>query len=227
MKRITLAITILIALVLIVVGNYSWNQEVEKTVKEAEEKISATKIKESIPNGSSDPIEKETTPSLTEEDLEANKSESEAKRPTPDGDQFDSTDSFQSKIVLKDNAEKYIHNNNEEKKPSLAEIKSEYQSIFTELEIQETSKVDQLVVEAKADFVSGQGSLDQLITKYQAAAQLLEQNANNSFNVIYQQLQYDLESNGYDVNEAEEFKQSYNTKKQERRTRIFSQIQDF
>ena len=87
--------------------------------------------------------------------------------------------------------------------------------------------MDQLVVQAKADFVSNKGTQSELVSKYSEMGAVLEQNADITFNSIYQQLQYDLEHNGYSLNEAQEFRQTYNEKKEERLTRIISQIRDF
>lgn len=116
---------------------------------------------------------------------------------------------------------------NENKKKTVAEIKKEYGAIFNELEAQQTSKVDQLVVQAKADFVSNKGTKTEVVAKYQTVSQQLEAQADQSFNAIYQQLQYDLEKNGHRLNEAQEFQQTYKSKKEDRANRISSEISEF
>ncbi|RFU69532.1 hypothetical protein D0469_09200 [Peribacillus saganii] len=118
------------------------------------------------------------------------------------------------------------HNNTEQKKTA-EEIKSSYRLLLSELEAQETSKVDQLVVQAKADYVGKKLSKTEIAAKYQAHAQTLEINADRSFNVLFQQFQYDLETNGHSLNEAQEFKREYQVKKEERMSRIISQVQGF
>ncbi|MFJ8266853.1 hypothetical protein [Peribacillus asahii] len=112
-------------------------------------------------------------------------------------------------------------------KKSVNQIKKEYSALFEELEAQETSKIDQLMVAAKADYISKKASKTEIITKYQETAQELEKQADQSFNTLYQQLQYDLEKNGHNVKEAQEFQRTYNEKKKERYTRILSQVKDF
>ena len=112
-------------------------------------------------------------------------------------------------------------------KISLEEIKTAYREVFTELEIQENSKLDQVVVQAKADFVSKKYSKDELIAKYQEFAELLETNADKTFNAYYKQLQLNLEKYGHDVNEAIPFKNEYNTKKQERMTHVINELSQF
>jgi hypothetical protein len=110
---------------------------------------------------------------------------------------------------------------------SVAEIKAEYQSVFNDLEIQETSKIDQLIVQAKADYVSNKLSKAEIAAKYQEAAATLQSNADNTFNAIYQQLQNDLEKNGHNPNEAVEFKNNYEAKKQQRLSRVINEVQNF
>ncbi|MDZ5471905.1 hypothetical protein SM124_09110 [Bacillus sp. 31A1R] len=58
---------------------------------------------------------------------------------------------LQSKNVHKGKTEKATIKDEEK---SLEEIKGKFNSLFSELEAQETSKIDQLVVEAKAEYVS-------------------------------------------------------------------------
>jgi hypothetical protein len=110
---------------------------------------------------------------------------------------------------------------------SFEEIKAAYQKVFSELEVQEGSKVDQVVVQAKADFVSGKYSKAQLVEKYQEFAELLEGNADKTFNAYYKQMQLDLEKYGHDVNAAIPYKNEYNAKKQERMSHIISELSQF
>ncbi|AZV45315.1 hypothetical protein BAOM_4737 [Peribacillus asahii] len=112
-------------------------------------------------------------------------------------------------------------------KKSVKQIKKEYSALFEELEAQETSKIDQLMVAAKADYVSKKDSKTEITGKYQETAQELEKKADQSFNALYQQLQYDLEKNGHNVKEAEQFQRTYKEKKKERYKRILSQVKDF
>jgi len=110
---------------------------------------------------------------------------------------------------------------------SLNDIKSAYRTIFSDLEIQEMSRVDQLMVQAKADYVSGKLTKSDLTVKYQDAAVALERNADQTFNTVYNQLQIDLEKYGHSPSEAVEFRSEYQTKKQERLTHVINELQNF
>ncbi|PLS17816.1 hypothetical protein CVD28_08945 [Bacillus sp. M6-12] len=112
-------------------------------------------------------------------------------------------------------------------KKTLEEVKGSYRSLFGELEAQETSKIDQLVVQAKADYVSKKLSKTEVAAKYQGTAIEMQSSADRSFNILFQQLQSDLEKNGYSLNEAQVFKREYQAKKDERTSRIISQVQGF
>ena len=114
-----------------------------------------------------------------------------------------------------------------DKSHTLPEIKTAYQGAFTDLEVQQTSHMDQLLVQAKADYVSGKLSKADLAVRYQDAATTLEGNTDQLFNALYQQMQTDLEKNGHSANEAIEFRDEYQAKKQERLTHVISQIQNF
>lgn len=212
MKRIVLFGIILAGVVIILLGNYTWNHKVEKTVQEAEEKMSSPMYKEALKvdsnakatdkndeNGSSSTSTAETQKNNAEDSKNQSETTTQEEATTPNGLE----------------------------KPTLEAIKGDYYTLFNELEAQETSKIDQLIVQAKADYVSKKTPLSDLIVKYQDAANFMERNADKTFNTIYQQLQYDLERNGYSKDEAEEFKQTYNAKKAARTSRILSQIKDF
>ena len=110
---------------------------------------------------------------------------------------------------------------------TLAEIKSAYRTIFTDLENQESSKMDQLLVKAKADYVSGKYSQAQLTSKYSNAAAQLDRSADQMFNAIYAQLQADLTKYGHDPQEAVAFRSEYNSKKQARLSHAVNQLQNF
>ncbi|PLT35742.1 hypothetical protein [Bacillus sp. V5-8f] len=116
---------------------------------------------------------------------------------------------------------------NSNKKKTKEEITSTYRTVFGELEAQETSKIDQLVVQAKADYVSKKYTNAELAVKYQEAAKALESNADKSFNILYQQMQFDLETNGFSINDGQGFKTDYQAKKEERRNRVVKQVTEF
>lgn len=210
MKRFIIAGIVIVGIGIIILGNLTWNQKVEKTVQKAEEKISSPIYKESLPEGEAEDTSttdgKNTNTKSTSSEPSKKPGETESTTETKAEDEPGSTPTSDGK-------------------PSLEEIKAEYHSIFSELEAQETSKVDQLLVQAKADLVSNKASVAELVAKYEEAANFMEQNADRTFNTIYAQLEYDLERYGYSKNEATSFRQTYNAKKQERYSRVLSQMQ--
>lgn len=111
-----------------------------------------------------------------------------------------------------------------EDKKSLSEIKDYYISLFDELEVQETSKADQLLVQAKADQVSGKLTKAEVTTKYQDLSQKLEENADQTFNLLYEAVHADLRRSGHSTSAAKEFKTTYHAKKKERIERIITKL---
>ena len=127
-------------------------------------------------------------------------------------------DKVEDEILIPDEEAVTASNNPDIK--SLIENKNYYLSLFDELEVQETSKADQLLVQAKADQVSGKYTKAELITKYQDLSKKLEQNADQTFNVLYEALHAD----GHSTSEAKEFKTTYQARKKERIERIITKL---
>lgn len=127
-------------------------------------------------------------------------------------------DKVEGEILIPDEEAVTASNNPDIK--SLTENKNYYLSLFDELEVQETSKADQLLVQAKADQVSGKYTKAELITKYQDLSKKLEQNADQTFNVLYEALHADWHS----TIEAKEFKTTYQARKKERIERIITKL---
>ncbi len=226
MKRIILAVVCILAVGTLIGGNIYWNQKVDATSQKAKQSLNKGQSNSSTKSPtSSTNSESETSPNSTESTSNSKASNSEtssnSKEPTTNSNEKNSTE------TNKDSEDKTSPNTNGDKKKTVAEIKNKYNKVFQELEAQETSKIDQLVVQAKADYVSKKSTKTEIVAKYQAVSQQLEAKADQSFNIIYQQLQYDLEKNGHNLNEAQEFQQTYNAKKESRVNRVASEIQGF
>ena len=73
----------------------------------------------------------------------------------------------------------------------------------------------------------GKYTKSDLINKYSTIAQQLEGHADQLFNSIYDQLEKDLSQNGYDPNEASEFRSEYDSKKQARLSYAINQLKNF
>lgn len=227
MKKVLIAGVVIVAVVLIFIGNSTWNQKVEKTVKEAEERISEPSNKESnMEKEDSDNSNTDSAPTTTD-----STKNNDTNQPIENvaADTFNKTTNEEpaeesSKAAASNDS---VSSNNEAKKHTVEEIKAAYYPLFQELEAQETSKIDQLVVQAKADFLSSNAPASEILQKYEQIASGMEQNADRAFNALYQELQYDLEKNGHSKAEAEEFRQTYNAKKQARLQRIVDQMGSF
>lgn len=110
---------------------------------------------------------------------------------------------------------------------SLADIKAAYQDGFSELAIWQGSTIDQIIVQAKADYVSGLYTKESLLAKYQELALTLEAQADEFFEAIYLDLENELERNGYPLSEAEVFRKEYERKKAERLQQVVDKLSDF
>jgi len=218
-----------LAIVLIIVSIFQWNSKVETTAEKAKKdlKIAEDKRETNHRNRESSGNAEE----VASEDSTGNQNDTPAKgnnhSTTPpntqsenESPQIDGTDSNQANTEGRTESSRF-------KGTSLEEIKAAYRTIFSDLEVQETSRADQLMVRAKADYVSGKMTKADLTVKYQDAAMALEQNADKMFNTIYNQLLADLEEYGHSPSEAVEFKNEYQTKKQQRLTRMISELEAF
>ncbi|WP_071393400.1 hypothetical protein [Bacillus tuaregi] len=225
MKKYLLISGIILGIVLIAFSVAQWNSKVETTTEKAKKDIKVAEEKRIEKRENVDASENaEGTGSQTNgtnHSATGTHSENDPDRAQSDGSVIDdSTGNEEAGSEDTTGSSRY-------KGTSLEEIKGNYRKIFSDLEVQETSRVDQLVVKAKADYVSGKLSKADLAVKYQDAAMTLEQNADKMFNTIYNQLLVDLEKYGHDTNEAAEFKTEYQTKKAQRLAHIISELEDF
>jgi len=207
MKKIFLLIGGVLAVVVLTFGIVSWNEKVKTTSESAKEKIE---------------IMKKTDPDLTgDAPLTSNGS---AKTTNGQADEADSVTNDDGTMGHGISGNTGSQNDSGESPAStvvaptdpgtgLDEIKSAYRKTFSELEVWEGSNIDQIVVQAKADYVSGKYTKEDLLVKYQEIALSLEDQADQFFHAIYQQLEADLNKNGHDQNEAVSFKNEYEQKK--------------
>ena len=198
MNRVILITVFLLAIASVTSGNLYWSKQQQETI---------TKAKQALKNVKAEEISKLK----------------EGKGPAENSDSDDKPNASKKK-TNEASSETEDQLSNDPNKKSLAEIKDYYLSLFDELEVQETSKADQLLVQAKADQVSGNYSKFELADKYQDLSKQLEQNADQTFNILYEALHSDLSKNGYSTRAAKEFKTTYTTKKQERIERIVKKL---
>ena len=143
MKRVILLVVCILTIGILVGGNIYWGQKVKATAEKAMAALNqgSSSTKESTESKSTDKDTDSNSSSQSSDDKTNSKSADSTKTTNED-----------SKSSTEDGT------NNEDKQKSVAEIKKEYNPLFSELEAQETSKVDQLVVEAKSEYVSKKSS---------------------------------------------------------------------
>lgn len=209
MKKILITIgSILLTAAAITFSLVHWNHKMEMTTENAKEKIEVVKKTDPSLAGQTQEKAGGTNFSGNTANAGANNDSAKSAEKANDGDITVEAQGSSSAIPG----------------TSLEEIKAAYKEVFTELEVQENSKVEQVTAQAKEDLASKKYSKDELIAKYQELAEYMEKNADKTFNAYYQQLQYNLEKYGYDVNEAVPFKNEYNTKKQERMANVLREL---
>ncbi|UHA61408.1 hypothetical protein KDJ21_007055 [Metabacillus litoralis] len=107
---------------------------------------------------------------------------------------------------------------------SVEEIKARYQQKFEDLEAKTNEKIDALFLEAKNDYQefseAGDGSIKELYKKYADEGQKIEDETEAAFKVLYEEISKELVSNGYNVAEAEAFKEKYMEQKELRKSEI-------
>lgn len=221
MKKKFLLIGGVLAVVILTFGIVSWNEKIKTTSKSAKEQIE---------------IVKKTDPDLTgDAPLSGNGGGNTTNGQVDEADSV-TTDDGKTGHGISGNAGSQTDSGEIPASPvaapdqpgtSLEDIKAAYRKTFSELEVWEGSKVDQIVVQAKADYVSGKYSKEDLLGKYQEIALSLEDQADQSFHAIYQQLGADLKKNGHDQNEAVSFKNEYEQKKAERQSQVISELSEF
>ena len=144
MKKLILIIGGLIIAIALVVSIIQWNQEVDTTTEKA--KVDLTTVIEKDPENAENPNPNDNGAATHTPDTEQkNPSKSEAVQNRQEAGQNGSGSNGTPSVGTQSPGAT---------NKSLSEIKSSYQTIFTDLEVQETSKLDQLLVQAKADYVS-------------------------------------------------------------------------
>lgn len=238
MKKILIIGSLLAAIAIIAISISQWNAKVDTTTEQAKKEIDTLAEKDPSSVGKSPSSDATNEQAETDSKSESSPSSGGGSDSQPNPTDGANTENKQPTDATGNNEGTTADSTTDstsDSSPSvpsttgktLPEIKAAYRTVFSDLEVQETSKVDQLVVQAKADYVSGKLSKTDLLVKYQDAAVTLERNADQMFNALYGQLQIDLEKNGHDPNAATEFKSEYQTKKQQRLSRIVNQLQGF
>lgn len=238
MKKYTFIIGGLLIAFALIVSVIQWNKEVDITTEKAKEDL--TNLAKQDPQAAGKlPSANDQETTTNNQDIEQTQQKDSVSTTEPSSkhsNQNDSNTSNSDPVVIEQEGQQNSNSNRtpireidtpETEGKSLSEIKSAYQRMFSDLEIQQTSTLDQLIVQAKADFVSGKYSKSELVNKYGATATQIEKQADQSFNALYSQLQLDLSQYGHDQNEATEFRSEYNRKKQARLSHTISQLQGF
>lgn len=106
---------------------------------------------------------------------------------------------------------------------AVEEIKATYKKEFEGLQQRTNVKIDSLLEEAKEEYLTlektnEKASLVDFYQKYASAGQVIEQETEQEFNILYVELTKKLKELGYGEEAAEEFKEIYIEQKQDRKT---------
>ncbi|TXC90929.1 hypothetical protein FS935_08455 [Metabacillus litoralis] len=108
---------------------------------------------------------------------------------------------------------------------AVEEIKADYRMKFEELQEDTNVKIDSLLEEAKKEYqtlerTQEKTSLVDFYQKYASAGQVIEEQTEQQFYILYEDLTKKLEQLTYGEEAAEEFKEIYIEQKQERKTEL-------
>ena len=100
---------------------------------------------------------------------------------------------------------------------SLTDIKLKYKSQFEMLEQDTQGKLLELAVSAYEDYIQGDQDIVSLLsmTKYAKELKALEQETDDAFYMLYDELEKELVYNSYSTSDASEFKTEYEAKKED------------
>lgn len=110
----------------------------------------------------------------------------------------------------------------------LESIINNYEPVFTALEAEALSRLDQLLEEGIEEYrrEERRGTLDQfsLTNKYIQAGRLLEKKVDEVFYEILANMIKDLAAGGYSAEVADDFAEHYTNAKEEKKKELFSQL---
>lgn len=106
-------------------------------------------------------------------------------------------------------------------------IIEKFRPSFENLEEQANGKINSLVSRAISEYREQKESGEEIsysyfLTKYKTAGEALEAKTDQAFNTVYTALQQDLKEHGFNPNEAEDVRTSYEAAKKHRRNAILS-----
>lgn len=117
-------------------------------------------------------------------------------------------------------------------KPTVASIKDKYVPTLKALEVQATSKIDNLLSRAVSEYSTKKENGEDInpgyfYNKYAGAAERLESSTDSAFNSLIGIIEQDLEANGFDKSYAQSFRNEYEAAKKARRNAILSKAKEF
>ncbi len=109
------------------------------------------------------------------------------------------------------------------KEKTVEDIKATYKTKFEELQKSTNGKIDQLLEEAKKEFLSLENNKEKtsvvgFYQKYAAEGSAIEEETEQKFFSLYEQLTKELQQIGSSEEEAKEFKVIYTQQKEERKS---------
>lgn len=240
MKKWSKSILIVALLLVAIVGGYALYEFKFKTYDVADEKVDEI-IEDNyvveLPDGTEITLDhdgeivKETSNQLVSSNEEnANPSESNSS-----GQNRVSNSSDEKTAISASPPKENKEGNNtstkiiENKKPTVKSIKEKYRPALETLQSQASSRINNLIGNAKSEYVQKQANGESIspgyfYNKYMGAASSLEASTDAAFNSLIKIVENDLAQNGYDKSHAQSFREEYAASKEELRSNLLSQI---
>jgi ABC-type cobalt transport system substrate-binding protein len=231
MKKTLLYSVLALGLIGASVGGYVYYIVNVKTYNTADKKVSEITEEEyniDLPNGN--PAAKDPVP--PSENVSTDSDASQAQESTaqePSASKGNKTES--QPVAIKASSNPNSHSPAPSQKVTVQQIKNEYRPVFESLQEQANGRLDSLVGHAESEYHTKKASGEKVrvgyfVSKYKSAGETLEANTDKTFNIIYSALQSDLKKNGYKPNEANEFKDQYESEKDALRDLLFSKVKE-
>lgn len=235
--------TLILALVLVaIVGGYALYEFKLKTYDIADEKVDEI-IEDNytieLPDGTEITLDrdgeivKETSSQIVSSNQEnANPSESISSGQNTVSNSSDEKTAISASLPKEnkegnDTSAKTIEN----KKPTVKSIKEKYRPALEALQSQASSRINNLIGNAKSEYVQKQANGESIspgyfYNKYMGAANSLEASTDAAFNSLIKIVENDLAKNGYDKSHAQSFREEYATSKEALRSNLLSQVKN-
>lgn len=228
MKKTLLYSALSLSIIVAGVGGYVYYIINVKTYNTADKKVSEITEEDyniDLPNDK--PAAKDTVPPSDNISLDSDASETQE----PSASSKENKTENQPTAEIKSSSNPNSHSPSKSKKVTVQQIKNQYRPVFESLQEQANGRLNLLIGHAESEYHTKKANGEKIrvgyfVSKYKSAGETLEANTDKTFNIIYSSLQSDLKKNGYKANEANEFKDQYETEKDALRDSLISKVKE-